>query len=69
MNWFEKFIGVEININEVLVNYDRYLVMINKKNLFNKPNSFKYIAVFSGLVSFSLFCSSKSNIYFSFNFI
>lgn len=42
-------------INEVLINYDRYLVLKNKRNMFNKEKQFIYIALVSGLVSFSLF--------------
>ncbi len=42
-------------INEVLVNYDRYLVLRNKKNWFNGRYSFAIITTISGLVSFSSF--------------
>jgi hypothetical protein len=43
------------SINEVLINYDRYLVFSNKKNLFNRNNSFKIILFSTGLSSFLLF--------------
>ena len=43
------------SINEVLINYDRYLVFSNKKNLFNRKNSFKIILFSTGFLSFLLF--------------
>ena len=42
-------------INEVLINYDRYLVFSNRKNLFNRKNSFKIILFSSGFLSILLF--------------
>jgi hypothetical protein len=42
-------------INEVLINYDRYLVLSNKNNLFNRKNSFKVITFITGFISFLLF--------------
>jgi hypothetical protein len=42
-------------INEVLINYDRYLVLSNKKNLFNKKHSFKIITLINFFLSFLLF--------------
>jgi hypothetical protein len=42
-------------INEVLINYDRYLVLSNKTNIFNRKNSFKIITFSSGFLSFLLF--------------
>jgi hypothetical protein len=42
-------------INEVLINYDRYLVFSNRKNLFNRKNSFKIIIFLCGFFSILLF--------------
>jgi hypothetical protein len=42
-------------INEILINYDRYLVLSNKTNIFNRKNSFKIITFSSGFLSFLLF--------------
>ena len=42
-------------INEILVNYDRYLVLSNKSNFFNKKHSFKIIIFISAFVSFLAF--------------
>jgi hypothetical protein len=44
-----------LGINEVLINYDRYLVLSNRKNLFNRKHSFKIITFISGFLSFFLF--------------
>jgi hypothetical protein len=38
-------------INEVYLAYDRYLILKNKKNLFNKNGSFKWIILLSSFVS------------------
>ena len=38
-------------INEVYLAYDRYLILKNKKNFFNKNGSFKWIILFSSFVS------------------
>ena len=42
-------------INEVLINYDRYLALSNTTNLFNRKNSFKIITFISCFISFLLF--------------
>jgi hypothetical protein len=42
-------------INEVLINYDRYLVLSNMTNVFNRKNSFKIITFSRGFLSFLLF--------------
>ena len=44
-----------LGINEVLINYDRYLVLSNRKNLFNRKLSFKVITFITGIFSFLLF--------------
>jgi len=44
-----------LGINEVLINYYRYLVLNNKKNLFNRKHSFKIIKFITGILSFLLF--------------
>ncbi len=62
-------------INEVLVNYDRYLMVKDTQNIFNKKKSFVIIATICGLGSFALFLpnffaynistvSNETNIYF-----
>lgn len=42
-------------INEIFVIYDRYLVLKNCHNLFNKEKMFKYITFLGGLFSFLFF--------------
>lgn len=42
-------------LNEVLVNYERYIMVTNKTSVLNKKNSFVFIAIACGLVSFALF--------------
>jgi hypothetical protein len=44
-----------LGINEVFINYDRYLVLSNRKNIFNRKHSFKIITFITGLFSFLLF--------------
>jgi hypothetical protein len=44
-----------LGINEVLINYDRYLVLSNRKNLFNRKYSFKVITFITCIFSFLLF--------------
>jgi hypothetical protein len=44
-----------LGINEVLINYDRYLVLSNRKNLFNRTHSFKIVTLITGILSFLLF--------------
>jgi hypothetical protein len=42
-------------INEILINYDRYLILSNKTNIFNRKHSFKIITSISCLLSFFFF--------------
>jgi hypothetical protein len=53
--YFNYCIYVWSGINEVLINYDRYLVLSNRKNLFNRKHSFKIIIFLTGTFSFLSF--------------
>jgi hypothetical protein len=44
-----------LGINEVLINYDRYLVLSNRKNLFNRKLSSKVITFITRIFSFLFF--------------
>ena len=50
-----KYMSVVIYIwsatNEILLTFDRYFILKDKKNWFNKPGSFKYIVLANGILS------------------
>lgn len=50
-----KYVGVVLyiwtGINEILLTYDRYLILKAKKNWFNEQSSFKYILLICGILT------------------